>query len=81
MTSSNRGFDSPEVTVTIGDIRQLRETTDFLTNNATQLIWPEGTESVDDGGVKLGDYLFLQTPAEQRLPQAVLIDSKKYYYL
>jgi hypothetical protein len=47
--------------------------------NAAQLVWPEGVESIEDDGVKLGDHLFLRAQVEQRLPQAVLVDGKKYY--
>lgn len=47
--------------------------------NNTQLVWPDGTEQVEGNGAKLGDYLFAQAQAEQRLPQAVLVDGKKYY--
>jgi hypothetical protein len=45
----------------------------------SQLVWPEGKESIDGDGAKLGDYLFARTQAEQRLPQAVLVGGKKYY--
>ncbi len=44
-----------------------------------QLVWPDGIESIDGTSAKLGDYLFTQMQAEQPLPQAVLIDDKKYY--
>ena len=47
--------------------------------SGAQLVWLDGTESIDGSSAKLGDYLFTRAQAEQPLPQAVLIDGKKYY--
>ena len=44
-----------------------------------ELVWPEGRERVERGGIKVGHYLHRRARTERRLPQAILIDGKKYY--
>ena len=96
--------------VSVRDIRQLRQTADFLENiadlhraalieqlglkryiynalgkaahqsaNGAQLVWSKGTETVRGNSVKLGEHLYAIAQNEHLLPQAVVVDGKKYY--
>jgi hypothetical protein len=49
------------------------------TADGAQLVWPDGTEQVENNGAKLGDYLCARARKEQRLPQAILIGDDKFY--
>ena len=96
----------------IRDIRQLRQTADFLASNADQhraqlieklglkryvfnalgnaahqpaagskLLWSDDVETVDGVDVSLGEFVFSRAQKEHDLPQAVLTQDGKKYYL
>jgi hypothetical protein len=50
-----------------------------LAADGARLVWPDGMEQIECNGAKLGDYLYARVQEGQDLPEAVILDGKKYY--